>query len=264
MVLAEFRPKDTFAAFEHRFSGENPSYAVVGPNAAAIGWIPYYSDPGQLPEGELRDRWKDDVSLGKVLESGNRQPPPRFSGPGDFMRDLELNDFRAAIALDQPTLFLNQDRRPVLLQFSAMARLGYTPVSWKAAILTKYFEGTGSACCHLLNDSIHLRLFVRFKLCFLGQLAARSYTGQWPPNATATIDYAMDPENGRAEITFTGTVVPQLTSYVGWKAVHEYRMENLSCKTYDSFLYSPGCQDALNRPGHKEIVTLTWIEIGKL
>lgn len=259
MVLEEFGPKETFTTFEYRFSDENPSFAAVGPNAAAIGWIPYYSDPGQLPEGELRNRWKDDLSLGKVFESGNRQPPPRYSGPGDFMRDLDLNDFRAAIALDQPTVFLSQHGRPILLQFSAMARLGYTPLSWKAALLTKYFEGTGSACCHLLDDGIHLRLFVRFKLGFLGQLVARSYTGQWPPNATATIDYMIDPENGRAEISFTGTAVPQLTSYVDWRSVHEYRMENLSCKTYDSFLYSPGCQDALTRPCHKEIVTLTGI-----
>ena len=80
---------------------------------------------------------------------------------------------------------------------------------------------------------------------------------------TATIDYVMDPDNGRAEISFTGTVVPQLTSYVGWKSVHEYRMEDLSCKTYDSFLYSQGCQDAMNRPGHKEIVTLQAIKIEK-
>lgn len=256
MVLNFFQPKDVFDRFEYRYSDAEPHYALVGPNAAAIAWIPYYSDPGQLPEGEFQRRWVEDSSLGKLFETGNREPPPEYSGPGDFIRDLEQNDFRAAIVLDVPTVFLDQDRKPVLIQFMAMARIGYTPVRFQMAHLAKHFEGTGSACGHILEDGIHIRLFVRYKLSLFGQIAARFYTGQWPPNATATIDYRIDPENRRAEISFTGTVVPQLTSYVGWKSVHEYRIERLSRVTYDSFVYSAGCQDAMSRPPHSEVVRL--------
>ncbi len=132
--------------------------------------------------------------------------------------------------------------------------MGYTPIRVRAANIAKYFEGTGSACGHILNDGIHLRLFVRFKLCLFGQIAARVATGHWPPNATATIDYRIDPWSGRAEISFSGTVVPQLTSYVGWKAVHEYRMEELDSVTFRSFVESQGCQDAMTRQPHKEVV----------
>jgi hypothetical protein len=254
MVLEEFRPKELFDTIEHRFRAEPPCSVIVGPSATAMGWIPYYSDAVQLPEGELRDRWLADASLGKVFAAGNRQPPPSYSGPGDLMRDLELNDFRAALSLDQPTVYLDRSQQPILIQFSAMGRIGYTPLRNRRA--NWFDEGIGSACAYLLEGGVHLRLFVRFKLGLAGQVAARWYTGHWPPNATATIDYLIDPVKRLAEISFAGTVVPQLTSYVGWKSVHEYRMESMSSKTFDSFVHSPGCQDALNRPSYTTMVKL--------
>lgn len=235
MVLEEFRPKEIFDTFEHRMVNERPRSVIVGPSAAAIGWIPYYSDSTQLPEGEMRERWDTDSALREVFTAGNRPPPPLFTGPGDLLRDLELNDFRVALAVDQPTVYLNDRHQPTLIQFSAMGRIGYTPVR-KARRANWYDEGIGSSCAYLLEGGVHLRLFVRFKLGLAGQVFARWHTGHWPPNATVTIDYVINPEQGLAEIWFSGTVVPQLTSYVGWKAAHEYRIENMSGKTFDSFI----------------------------
>jgi hypothetical protein len=257
MVLAEFRPKEVFDTFEHPMGREPPRSVIVGPSAAAIGWIPYYSDAAQLPPGEIRDGWKEDPALREVFAAGNRPPPGLYTGPGDLMRDLELNDFRVAIALDQPTVYLNDANSPVLVQFSAMGRIGYTPVR-KVSRTNWFDEGIGSSCAYLLDGDggIHIKLFVRFKLGLAGQVAARWTTGHWPPNATATIDYVIDPESRQAEISFTGTVVPQLTCYVGWKSVHEYRMERMSRKTFESFIHSQGCQDALNRPHWNTTVLL--------
>lgn len=256
MVRLTFRPLETFQRFEFRYSHDDVDCALVGPSAVGVGWIPFYSDAAQLPEGELRDRWKGDPTLAMVFESGNRQPPEHYSGNLDLIRDLEQNDFRSSICLDAPTIFLNRNGRPVLVQFLAMARIGYTAVRWGWAKIIKHSDGTGSACGHVLEGGIHLRLFVRFKLGTVGQLVAKQLSGHWPPNATTTIDYIMDPWARSAEISFSGTVVPQLTSYVGWKTVHQYRIEGLSNPAYESFIHSTGCQDALNRVWHREVVEL--------
>ena len=137
-----------------------------------------------------------------------------------------------------------------------MARIGYTAI--RVARIVKYSAGAGNACGHILTGGpIHIRLFVRFKLGPLGQLAAWQLTGHWPPNATTTIDYILQPHDGRADVTFTGTLVPQITSYVGWKAVHEYKIGDLSNAAYDSFVESNGCQDALSQPLHREVTVLS-------
>lgn len=256
MVLTRFPAKELFERVEFRYSNADPHYGLVGPSAAAVGWIPYYSDPAQLPPGALQDRWKSDPSLAKVFETGNRQPPEQYSGPLDLIRDLEQNDFRSAICLDAPTVFFSRQGEPVLVQFLAMARIGYTAVRWGWAKVIKHSDGSGNACGHVLDGGIHLRLFVRFKLGTIGQLVARKSTGHWPPNATSVIDYVMNPGTVRAEISFSGTIVPQMTSYVGWKAVHQYTIGDLSNPAYDSFVQSAGCQDALNRVGHREVADL--------
>ena len=67
MVRFRFPPKENFQPFEFRFSKEDPYYAFVGPSAAAVGWIPFYSSPSQLPEGDLRQRWARDPSLARVF-----------------------------------------------------------------------------------------------------------------------------------------------------------------------------------------------------
>ncbi len=257
MVLKAFGPKETFDTIEHRMSSEAPRLVLVGPSATVFGWIPYYSDAAQLPSGELRERWEADQALREVFNSGNRQPPEAYSGPGDLMRDLELNDFRAAIAVDQPTVYLDGANQPVLVQFSAMARIGYTPIR-KVKRANWYDEGVGSSCGYLLKEDggIHIRMFVRFKLGLAGRVFARWQTGHWPPNATVTIDYVIYPEKRQAEISIAGTVLPQLTGYVGWKTAYEYRIGGMSGKTFDSFVQSVGCQDALNRPAWKTTVAL--------
>jgi hypothetical protein len=256
MVLSSFRPGEIFERVECRYSNEHAHLAFVGPNAIAVAWIPYYSDPSQLPPGEMSARWETDASLSKVFQTGNRQPPEKYTGSSDLIRDLEQNDFRAAICIDAPTLYPSREGRPVSIEFLALSRIGLTATRLGWAKLVKHSEGVGNSCGHVLDHGIHVRLFARFKLSLAGQLIAKGFTGHWPPNATVAIDYVMDPESGRAEISFTGTVVPQLTSYVGWKAVHQYEIGEMSNQTYDSFIRSAGCQDAFARLPHKEVVVL--------
>lgn len=249
MVLSKFRPLESFGRFEHRYSSEPVRYAMVGPSSVIINWFPVYTRKSEIQHQALRELWDKDPSLKNVLKTGNRQPPTKYSGPTDFIRDLETNDFRAAIAIDQPTIFLDHNLRPVLIELLAMSRIGYTNV--RLGKVTFPFEGVGNACGHTLDNGIHIRLFVRVKLGPLGQIMAKLLTRNWPPNATAVIDYIMDPTRRLVEVSFSGTVFPTQTCYVDWKSIYEYRIEDLSIPTYESFVQSEGCQDALLRLPYK-------------
>lgn len=76
-----------------------------------------------MPEGCLHDQWDLDESIALLLSTGNPSPPEKFSGPADLVRYLNFNEFRAAIAIDAPTLEIDADGRPVLLEFFSFARV---------------------------------------------------------------------------------------------------------------------------------------------
>lgn len=248
--MKEFHPGSTFqetGPLEYRWSNETPAYALVGPGAAAIGWIPFFNAADQLPEGQFRDRWRCDLALREVFGTGNAEPPSRFMGPGDFLRDLERNDFRSAIAMDAPTLFLDQNQRPVLLQFLGMHRIGYTPKRIRAISYSP--QGVGDSTCQIFEDGaeICIRLYVKFKLSFLGQLVAVALTHKWPPNATQTIEYRINPVRREVKVLFQGTAVPQLSGYVDWERYANHKIDLLAYHSFEDFVNSEGCKDATAR-----------------
>jgi hypothetical protein len=111
VVLEKFMPGGKeFIAHVYRWPGSDQYSAsrgvgksvIVGPSAALIGWIPVYQNQEQLPEGHLRDSWKEDSSIEPLLSTGNNPPSDAFTGPGDLIRSLNTREFRGAISIDQP------------------------------------------------------------------------------------------------------------------------------------------------------------------
>lgn len=227
---------------------------VVGLSVASVGWIPHYSE--EPPAGALREHWNDSAALPWLFKTGNTRPYDHYSDSKEFAGYLELNDFRAAIAIEAPTLQLDSNGDPVSIEFGHMARIGYTPVpAWPGRW---NFDGIGSAGGLIQVEAgvVLIRLFVRFKLSLKGQVLAKVVAGHWPPNATMTIDYRLQPVYRSAEIHFKGTSVPSVRSYVDWRVTDEHRVEDLSWESFHGFMTSVGCQDALEERSSKRRINL--------
>jgi len=257
-----FRPSKSFERVGHVWvKGEKAASAWVGPSAAAIGWIPFYLKRGDLAEGFLKKHWPDDPSIPLLLGSGNSAPPEWFSNADHFERHLDTLDFRGAIALNLPTLYLDKTGNPHSFYCMAMARVGTTvirpgQVSKKLKSVQLYLGGISSSSGSVSSKPgrVEIKLFMRLKLGFLGRAVAAVKTGTWPPWATMMIDYAFDLEKAipTASARFVSTAIPSISRYVGWKQESLYALEEeLSGAGYNGFVEAGGCKDALAEADHE-------------
>lgn len=261
MIAGNFRPGSEFGTVSHRFVPGDGARVLVGPGAVLLGWIPIFQHSEQLPEAAvLRSRWEADPAIGQLLQSGNMTPPDRYSGPVDLCRHLNTHDFRGALAIDQPTLFLDEAGRPVLVECLALARVGSTAMRGRLvdAALDKwllYSAGIGESCGDISlydNRAVTIRVFLRLKLGRLGQVAARAMTGLWPPWATMSLEYTFDLQSDGVTVDFLGSTIPSQSRYIGWERESAYELDkDLSEAGLDGFLRAGGCRDAQPRVHHQ-------------
>ena len=104
--------------------------------------LPFYH-LDQLPDGFLKQAWGTGVpSVPILLNSGNNPPPENFGGPGGIQRFMGLHEFRAAVSIDAPTLWLNAQGNPATLEFVAMAQVGTTPLRAEHLISPRKWSST--------------------------------------------------------------------------------------------------------------------------
>jgi hypothetical protein len=240
-------PARDFGEFECSWPEQgNATSVLVGESVAVIGWIPRTKRGDDLPNGFLRKAWPDAKSVRLLLKSGNQKPPNVFErGSSDLLRHLDSLDFRGAISLLTPTLYI-ANGRPVFLRGQALGRTGYTP--FRLGPNQYSSEGTASRFVDIYEtgDQVVIRIFLRMKLGRLGCLAAKAVTWNWPPWATMTVEYAFDTRRQTAEVTFSGTAVPSQRRYLDWRLDSDYDIETeLSGAGYQQFVEAGRCQDAL-------------------
>ena len=219
---------------------------MSGESVALVGWIPGAKSRGHLAEGFLKSEWLNDPSIPILLGSGNQRPPQVLDrGPTGLLRHLDTLDFRGAIALETPTLYIGNGK-PIFLRGRALARPGLTP--FRLGPYQYSADGVGSRCGDVFQDGglVVVRIFLRMKLGFLGQLAAKAMTWHWPPWATLMVEYAFDTRNLGVAVSFSGTAVPSQRRYVDWKLESDHDIETeLSGAGYHEFVEAGDCQDAL-------------------
>jgi hypothetical protein len=133
-----------------------------------IGWIPFYESQTGLPGGELKNLWPKGKAVQLLLQSGNRRPDAHFSGPGEFVRDLALKDFRAAAAIDEPKLYLDRSGRVAGFTFYQLGEVGYTPL--RGGAVTVYSRGTKRSAwkIEIDEDRVVLNLWIKIKIGWAG------------------------------------------------------------------------------------------------
>ncbi len=218
---------------------------IQGPALAIWSWFPNYKRYEAMPGGELKSLWHKDKALRTALGLGNHRPIERLD-IGEFTRNLELKDFRAALAIDQPKLYLDVSDRAVGTSFVAMGRVGHTPLrKGKAVVLP---EGIGEGACdvYLQPNGCTIECWYRFKIGWAGDLVAWALTGHRAPWAFVKVTYVME-VSGRVTITVFGSHVPSHTVYVDWesKQEREYRLEyDCTADSFRRFVEAGACKDA--------------------
>lgn len=220
---------------------------MSGESVALVGWIPGSTARDQLRDGFLKDSWAADLSIRLLLGAGNQRPPDILDlGTRGLVRHLDTKDFRGAISIAAPTLYIGNGK-PVYLGWSALCQQGYTP--FRMGPFAYSADGVASRCgdVYVSGDEVVVRAFLRMKLGFLGQLIGKGLTQKWPPWATMTIEYTFDIRNLGASASFCGTAVPSQRRYMDWRRHSDYEIETeLSQEGYRGFVEAGGCLDAMS------------------
>jgi hypothetical protein len=102
-----------------------------------------------------------------------------------------------------------------------------------SAFLTAGFRG-GSAIA-LGLDYAPIGKFIEFRIGMFGNWMSKLLVGHFAPFACIDISYRIY-HDGTYRIEFSGTLVPNQTYYVDWKAVNRYSMESICDENLDDFL----------------------------
>jgi hypothetical protein len=262
MIVAHFRPGTALLEkVAHQWSEESCGFAqaLEGPSVAVVGWVPSYQAAEQLPAGFLRRQWDADPAIARLLETGNQKPPESFADDLDFARHLNSRDFRGALCIHRPTVYLDAAGLPVQVSCYALARAGCTAVRVKSVVWFSGGAGLSSGYFAEARSSVTIRVFLRMKIGALGQAVGKLLTGHWPPWATLMIDYSIDYETGLATIVYSGTPIPSQCRYVEWKLDSEYQIEtDMSAAAYKLFVKAGGCLDAMAQPMRMTVPVLKW------
>jgi len=212
---------------------------------ACLCWVPFHDDQVTLAACELKSNWEGETAIRWLLRSGNHRPNQSFSGPGEFSQRLALKDFRAALAIDEPKLYVDKSGRAKGVTFYRMSTVGYTPI--RLGHVTWYSSGTGSSdgVVYLRPHEAIIECWIRFKIGWVGDRVSAALTGHRAPSAIVKFEYAID-GSGRVAIRVFGSSVPSHSIYVDWRSQEDgYCMEkHCTMASFRAFLEVGECRDA--------------------
>ncbi len=120
---ARMLPRNGFICVEHSSGGgqvesvARSSWRVTGADVSAVAFIPRKGAEELAPCGltELDETLMAPVA--SLLAEGADAPPTSFEGPRDFIAQLRQRNHRGALALVEPTAYLDREDRIVRVSF---------------------------------------------------------------------------------------------------------------------------------------------------
>jgi hypothetical protein len=238
--------------------------SINGPSVACIGWIPFYLDLSEMPECDFKHHRIAQPALfhpsgasllflaGNMSESGSASDPSpaSFSGRTQFLSLLESKNFRAALALDEVELIVDEMGKPLRIAFKSLDEVGYTPmrVAMGRRFLTYHDRGRGSSDFEIITDSdaVTIRIWIRFKIGKLGDLGGFFFTHRRAASASMSVEYRID-SLGRTSVRVWGSFIPSQSLYIDWARETLHDMIGNSESAIDGFLNAGSCCDAPGR-----------------
>lgn len=180
-----------------------------------------------------------------MLRSGNRRPNEEFDGPDDFDQQLGLKDLRAALAIDEPSIYADAEGNVIGVTFRRLAMEGYTPARLGPVTITLAGrKKSASVSVHFQSHEATVETWIRFKIGRVGDLVARAVSDHWAPWAIVKLIYTVT-TSGSVTMTCFGSSVPSHSIYVDWQLEARYRMEErCTMAAFLKFMQTQWCRDA--------------------
>jgi len=235
------------------------TYRVKGPDATAIGWIPYYDKWPDIPKPHL---YRRSIAMRVLFNSGNSEPRENFSDGDTFQAWVDSSkDYRGALWMRDVTLeWSDEDVRPVLT-YTGDGLVGYTPprvivrgTDLTPPLIRGYYDGRGAYSASRPKPDpdwggVEVTLQVKFKLSGLWEKFGYLMTRYWAPSAWMELSYRIE-KSGRVALKFCGSSIPSQAYYVNWRRGGGHDMLHNVERQIDSFIeQSESCKIA---PGREE------------
>ena len=213
------------------------------PSIATLGWIPVRTAADELP-AYFRATWNQRLALRLLLGSGNSAPPDTFDGPAYLLAYLTGKDYRAALGIDEPKLYCQQDGTPRRFTCWGGHKVGFTPLGLPGHPVD-HMPGFGDHCFTVTSagDQVTLNYWIAFKLGKLADWAGTTMTGHRAPSAILNVQLTIR-SSGSAYVTFLSSFVPSQKFYVDWRHVDEYNMLSCSESEFRGFVEAGKCKNA--------------------
>ena len=178
-----------------------------------------------------------------MLRHGNAPPIEQFDDAAQFCRLLLLQDFRAAVAIARPRLFLDESRGVTGVDFWYLQEVGFTPVRRAAA--TIHCSGRAAKCrsAQLQPETAEIDLSMSFKLGWFADLYGKAKTKFWAPSPSVRLKYTIA-ASGLVTIEVSASHVPSHSVYVDWARKLDYRIESGAWEFFHEFLTLGFCVTA--------------------
>jgi len=217
-----------------------PPYRV--PDVALVAYIPFASE---LVNDYALFSALPRLGLRLLFLSGNEPPPPSFAGLESFRQFIELQEFRAALALTDIQVHLDDLGRIVEVGLTTHRAMGSTPFRWNLMSLLTGIRPTAGATAysvgHPRTDSYFLPLRLRtdwyewwismrlpFMLGLKANLAQVPFTGRFA--SSAGVRLLLRVRNDRSwTVWLSGTAVPSSRLYVNWASTSGCSPETRNC-----------------------------------
>lgn len=233
-------PRNGFISVEEAASdGQNgqhdTSWKVTGADVCALAFI---SDEDLPPCGltELDPALTDAVA--SLRAEGAAPPPISFSGPQDFIATLRKRDHRGALALAEPTAWLDRDERIVRVSFRyTSGRVGAGFVRRPTGVRFNAGGATDKRRCAVTFAETYARIdcWQRFALGFAGDLNGRFPGAEVTPLGWLMITYILHAD-GRSRAWCASSYLPSVWFYRDYVRAHRRPMSRATAPEAEAVL----------------------------
>lgn len=233
------QPRNGFICVERESSDvESAIWKVAGCDVGAIAFIPRETRE-TLPACGLTEL-DDQLSAGvdSLLAEGTEAPPASFAGPRDFMATLRARNHRGALALNEPTAFLDRDERIVKVSFRlSSGRVGAGFVQRETGVRWGVGAATDRQRFNVTMGERYARIdcWQRFSLGVAEQLEGRFPDAELAPMGWLFFTYFLHAD-GTSQAWCASSYLPAAWFYRDYVRMHRRQLEDATAVEAEAVL----------------------------
>ncbi len=233
------QPRNGFVCVEHDVGEPDRAvWKVSGVDVGAVAFIPPLSRE-TLPPCGLSELEADlHRGVDALLAEGTSAPPASFEGPEHFMRFLRERRHRGALALVEPTAYLDRDERVVRVELRlTSARVGAGFVHRSSGVTWGIGAATDKRRVELTVAERHVRIdaWQRFALPFADEPEGRFPGADMMPLGWLRFVYFLHVD-GTSQAWCASSYLPSAWFYRDYVRTHRRALEQASAVEAEAVL----------------------------